>query len=115
LTIFFSLLVAGATHCLGQLEVKLAMWMFAGFFSILVTTNAAAQSCPANQIASDAQIIQSVIPVSSTMHVSSSFDTNLTFFSEVLGYSDEEIQQDSKCTPVLLQKVWLGILSQSAQ
>jgi len=30
------------------------------------------------------------------MHVSSSFDTNLTFFSEVLGYSDEEIQQETQ-------------------
>ena len=55
------------------------MWMFAGFFSILVTTNVAAQSCPANQIASDAQIIQSVIPVGSTMHVSNAFDTNETY------------------------------------
>ena len=34
------------------------MWMFAGLFIIPVITSAAAQSCPANQIASDAQIIQ---------------------------------------------------------
>ena len=56
------------------------MWMFAGFFIILVTTNAAAQSRPANQIASDAQIIQSVIPVSSTMRVSNAFDTKSDIF-----------------------------------
>ena len=31
--------------------------MLVGLFSILLTTNAAAQSCPANQISSDAQII----------------------------------------------------------
>ena len=54
------------------------MWMFAGFFSILVTTNIAAQSCPANQIASDAQIIQSVIPVGSTMSVSNAFIPTMT-------------------------------------
>ena len=54
------------------------MWMFAGFFSILVTTNVAAQSCPANQIASDAQIIQSVIPVGSTMSVSNAFIPTMT-------------------------------------
>jgi len=67
------------------------MWMFAAsLFSILVITNAAAQSCPANQIASDAQIIlygQSVVPVNATFRLSANpFDTNLTFFSEVLGY-----------------------------
>ena len=33
------------------------MWIFASLFSILVITNAVALSCPANQIASDAQII----------------------------------------------------------
>ena len=75
------------------------MWMFASLFSILIT-NAAAQSCPANQITSDAQIIlydQSVVPVNSTFRLSANpFDTNLTFFSEVLGYSDEEIQQETQ-------------------
>jgi len=34
------------------------MWMFTSLFIIPVITIAAAQSCPANQIASDAQIIQ---------------------------------------------------------
>jgi len=37
--------------------MKIAMWMFASLFIIPVITNAAAQSCPANQIASEAQII----------------------------------------------------------
>jgi len=32
------------------MEVKVAMWTFAGLFSILVITNAAAQSCPANNL-----------------------------------------------------------------
>ena len=36
---------------------KVAMWMFAILFSVPVITNAAAQSCPPNQIASDAQIV----------------------------------------------------------
>ena len=81
------------------------MWMFAGLFSILVISTAAAQSCPLNQIDhdSDAQILlytdtvvpESVVPalpgvVSNPIR----FDTNLTFFSEVLGCSDDEIQQE---------------------
>ena len=33
------------------------MWMLSGLFSVLVITSAAAQSCPANQIDSDAHII----------------------------------------------------------
>ena len=40
-----------------EVLIMVAMWMFAGLFSILVITNAAAQSCPRNQIASDAQIL----------------------------------------------------------
>ena len=74
-----------------------AMWMFASFFSILVITNAAAQSCPANQIASEAQIVtyvSAVVPTSAFRLPAGDFDTNLTFFSEVLGYSDDEIQQE---------------------
>ena len=70
---------------------------------ILVITSAAAQSCPANQIASDAQITihdDVVVPASvlpqlpSVARDQARFDTNLTFFSEVLGYSDDEIQQE---------------------
>ena len=73
------------------------MWMFAILFSILVITSAAAQSCPANQIASDAQIIlysTEVVPASAFSLPAGNFDTNLTFFSDVLGYSDDEIQQE---------------------
>ena len=73
------------------------MWMFAGLFLLLITT-AAAQSCPANQIASDAQITlydESVVPANSTFRLSANpFDTNLTYFSDVLGYSNDEIQQE---------------------
>ena len=73
------------------------MWMLAGLFLLLITT-AAAQSCPANQIASDPQITlygESVVPTNSTFRLSANpFDTNLTFFSDILGYSDDEIQQE---------------------
>ena len=50
----------------------------------------------ANQIASDAQIIQyGEFPAGAQLPaVSAGFDTNLTFFCEVLGYSDDEIQQE---------------------
>ena len=73
------------------------MVMFVGLFSILVITNAAAQSCPANQIASDAQIVlysTGVLPATADRLSAANFDTNLTFFSQVLGYSDDEIQQE---------------------
>jgi len=59
--------------------------------------------CPANQIASDAQIVihdDVVIPASllpplpSLVDDPARFDTNLTFFRETLGYSDDEIQQE---------------------
>jgi len=56
-------------------------------------TNAAVQSCPANQIASDAQIVlysTGVLPATADRLSSANFDTNLTFFSQVLGYSDNE-------------------------
>ena len=72
------------------------MWMFASLFCILAITNAAAQSCPANQIASDAQILffpDNVLPLPTFRLPAGNLDANLTFFSEVLGYSDEEIQQ----------------------
>jgi len=80
------------------METKVAMWMFAGLSSILVITNAAAQSCPANQIASDAQIILygdtvNVIP-ETQVGAGQQADPNLTFLSEVLGYSDNQIQQE---------------------
>ena len=73
------------------------MWMLVGLFSFLVITSAAAQSCPTNQIASDAQITlreETVVPASSGRVLSADFDPNLTDFHEVLGYSDDEIQQE---------------------
>ena len=73
------------------------MWMFAVLFSLLVITSATAQSCPANQIASDAQILlysSDVLPASEFLLPAGNFDANLTFFSDVLGYGDEEIQQE---------------------
>ena len=79
------------------MEVKLVMWIFATLFSTVVFTTAAAQSCPANQIASDAQIVHygdGLIAASAARLPAGDFDTNLTFFSEVLGYSDDEIQQE---------------------
>ena len=81
-----------------MLEVKVAMWMFACLISALVITSAAAQSCPANQIASDAQIVfygeRIMVPATAFRLPAGALDTNLTFFREVLGYSDDEIQQE---------------------
>jgi len=76
----------------------LAMWIFAGLCSILVITNSAAESCPANQIASDAQIILygdtvNVVP-ENVLGGGEVADPNLTFLSDVLGYSDDQIQQE---------------------
>ena len=72
------------------------MWMFTSLFVIPVITSAAAQSCPANQIASDAQIIQyGEFPAGAPLQgASSGLDTNLTYYCEVLGYSEDEIQQE---------------------
>ena len=73
------------------------MLMCVGLLSILVIITAAAQSCPANQIASDAQIVvhaDAEIPTSALRLPAGNPDPNLTFFSEVLGYSDDEIQQE---------------------
>ena len=74
--------------------------MFAGLFSALVITSAAAQSCPANQIASDAQIVfcgeRIMVPATAFRLPAGALDTNLTFFREVLGYSDDEIQQETQ-------------------
>ena len=71
------------------------IWVFVGFFSVLVA-NAAAQSCPAT-LNSEAQII---------LHSDRTFppealqaalvDTNLTFFREVLGFDDAEIEQETQ-------------------
>jgi len=75
------------------------MWMLVGLFSFLVITSAAAQSCPANQVASEAQILiytDSLVPASSVGLSAAGFDTNLTFFSDVLGYSDDQIEQETQ-------------------
>ena len=73
------------------------MWMLPGLVSVIVITTAAAQSCPANQIGSDAQIIlytDDSFPESSIPRTAINFDTNLTFLSDVLGYNDDQIQQE---------------------
>ena len=70
--------------------------MCVSLLSILVIT-AAAQSCPGKQIASDAQTIihsDTEIPTSALRLPGGNPDPNLTFFSDVLGYSDDEIQQE---------------------
>ena len=72
------------------------MWMSVGLFSILVITTAAAQSCPANQVASDAQIIlnaEAAVPAS-VFALLTPTDVNLTYFTEVLRYNDDQIQQE---------------------
>jgi len=72
------------------------MWMSAGLLSILVITIAAAQSCPANQVASDAQIIlnaEAAVPAS-VFALLTPTDVNLTYFTEVLRYNDDQIQQE---------------------
>ena len=67
-----------------------SIWILVGLFSILVT-NTAAQSCPAN-LNSEAQIVlvsNGTVPLSALG--APRVDTNLTYFREVLGYSDDEI------------------------
>ena len=82
--------------------------MFAALFSILVITNAAAQSCPANQIASDAQIIlygdMVIVAPETQVGAGQQADPNLTSLSDVLGYSDNQIQQEvqNSITSILL-------------
>ena len=70
-----------------------------GLFGVFFT-NAAAQSCPAN-LNSEAQIVlyadrtillDGVLPTAGRAVV----DTNLTFFREVLGFDDAQIQQETQ-------------------
>ena len=64
-----------------------------GLFTALVT-NAAAQACPAN-LNSEAQIVlysDRTTPLDATAGV----DTNLTFFREVLGFDDAQIQHETQ-------------------
>ena len=69
--------------------------MLVGLFSVLVT-NAAAQSCPAT-LNSEAQIvIFSDRVFSSEVLQAALVDTNLTFFREVLGFDDAEIEQETQ-------------------
>ena len=69
--------------------------MLAGLFGVLVT-NAAAQSCPAN-LNSEAQIVLYADRVLSAEVLQPiSVDTNFTFFREVLGFDDAEIQQETQ-------------------
>ena len=71
------------------------IWMLVGLFSIFAT-NVAAQSCPAN-FNSEAQIVlisNGTGPLSALG--APRVDTNLTYFREVLRYSDDEIQQETQ-------------------
>ena len=64
-----------------------------GLFTALVT-NAAAQACPVN-LNSEAQIVlysDRTTPLDATAGV----DTNLTFFREVLGFDDAQIQHETQ-------------------
>ena len=66
--------------------------MLVGVFSVLVN-NAAAQSCPAT-LNSEAQIILHSNTMFSPEALQATLvDTNLTFFREVLGFNDSEIEQ----------------------
>ena len=66
--------------------------MLVGVFSVLVN-NAAAQSCPGN-LNSEAQIIfHSDRMFSPEALQAARVDTNLTFFRQVLGFDDAEIEQ----------------------
>ena len=71
------------------------IWMLVVLLSNLVT-NVAAQSCPAN-LNSEAQIVltgDGTVPLSALG--APRVDTNLTYFREVLRYSDDEIQQETQ-------------------
>ena len=68
------------------------VWVLSGLFGVLVT-NAAAQSC----LNSEAQIVLYADRVLSAEVLQPiSVDTNFTFFREVLGFDDAEIQQETQ-------------------
>ena len=72
------------------------MWVIVGLLSILVV-NAAARSCPVN-LNSEAQIViytDSTISADAVLQ-SADIDTNLTFFREVLGFDDAQIQHETQ-------------------
>ena len=71
------------------------IWVLVGLLSVLVT-NAAAQSCPAN-LNSEAQfVLYGDIMFSQEVLQTILVDTNLTFFKEVLGFDDAEIEQETQ-------------------
>ena len=70
-------------------------WVLVCLFSVLIT-DAAAQSCPAN-LNSEAQIVlvfDRTVPLDDLP--AAGVDTNFTFFREVLGYDDTQIQQETQ-------------------
>ena len=72
------------------------MWVIVGLLSILVV-NAAARSCPVN-LNSEAQFVlyvDSTISADAVLQ-SAGIDTNLTFFREVLGFDDAQIQHETQ-------------------
>ena len=75
----------------------MAILMFGVLFSLLAV-NTAAQSCPAS-VASGAQIVitgESMMSPVSEIAGAYMLDPNLTFFREVLGYSDDEVQEETQ-------------------
>ena len=73
----------------------LVIWALVGLLSVLVT-NAAAQSCPAN-LNSEAQfVLYGDIMFSPAALQAILVDSNLTFFREVLGFDDAEIEQETQ-------------------
>ena len=71
------------------------IWALVGLFSVLVT-NATAQSCPAN-LNSEAQIVfYGDRMFSQEVLQAALVDKNLTFFREVLGFDDAEIEQETQ-------------------
>ena len=73
----------------------LVIWVIVGLFSVLVT-NAVAQSCPANFNPEAEIVLFSDRMFSSVVLQASLVDTNLTFFREVLGFDDAEIEQETQ-------------------
>ena len=71
------------------------IWVLVGLFSVLVT-NAAVQPCPAN-LNFEAQIVFHGNRMLTPEVLQATFvDTNLTFFREVLGFDEAEIEQETQ-------------------
>ena len=71
------------------------IWVLVGLFSVLVT-DAAAQPCPAT-FNSEAQIVFHGNRMLTPEALQATFvDTNLTFFREVLGFDDAEVEQETQ-------------------